>query len=374
MRSFPEIEEYFRMRLNERSREDALRTLEFSYDLIDFSSNDFLGLAKNSVDDFNALLPLKHGSGGSRLLTGNSKLTEQLESEIAAFHGSESALIFTSGYAANLGLISCIAGRNDTILYDEYVHASLRDGIRLSLAKSWSFTHNSTDSLREKIKRASGKIFIVVESLYSMGGEPSPLTSLVDIAREYNAGLIVDEAHATGIAGENGEGLVSELNLGDSILARVITFGKALGCHGAAVACSETLKEYLVNFSRPFIYTTALPDAVIQTIRLHYQKMKNVKDSRAHLYSLIKDFRQTADELGIPVLPSEYPIQSILIPGNTRVKKCSGFLRENGVEARAILSPTVPRDEERIRICIHSFNTRGEIIYLLHHVKKFLNE
>jgi 8-amino-7-oxononanoate synthase len=374
MRSISEIEEYFRKRLQERTREDSLRTLDLLSGQIDFTSNDYLGLARESADDFNQLIPLKHGSGGSRLLAGNSELAEKLEDEIARFHNSESALLYTSGYAANIGLISCLAARNDTILYDDYVHASIRDGIRLSLAKSWSFRHNDPVDLQEKIQKAKGRIFIVVESIYSMGGDPAPLKEFAKIATAFKAGLIVDEAHATGICGEKGEGLVCALGIENLVLARVITFGKALGCHGAAVVSTELMIEYLVNFSRSFIYTTALPDFVLQTIRLHYQKMKSATDKREQLQNTIREFIHLAKELEVPVVHSEHPVQAIIIPGNKAAKSCAEFLRENGMEARAILSPTVPAGEERIRICLHSYNTTGEITYLLHHLKRWLHE
>ena len=211
------------------------------------------------------------GSGGSRLLAGNYPLIEKLEKSIASFHDAEAGLIFNSGYDANIGLLSCIALKEDTILYDQLIHASLRDGIRLGYAQSFSFEHNNPASLELRLKQAAGTVYVVTESLFSMDGDLAPLQEMAALCEQYNAKLIVDEAHATGIVGEHGEGLVQHLQLQSKCFARIHTFGKALGVHGAIVLGSSFLRSYLINFSRPFIYTTALPPCTVQHIAEAYK-------------------------------------------------------------------------------------------------------
>lgn len=355
-------EEHLQNKLQQRKEENAFREMRISSnENIDFFTNDYLGLAKDSAkfktDN------LKWGSTGSRLLGGNDSSHEELEKFLAEFHQAPAALVFNSGYAANTGLFSCIAKRGDTFIYDEYVHASIRDGIKLSLANAWSFLHNDLDFLEKKLIMAKGNIFVIVESVYSMDGDFAPLKRMVALCEKYNANLIVDEAHANGIFGKNGEGKVVEENLQKQVFARIITFGKALGSHGAAVLGSEDLKNFLINFSRPFIYTTALPPVAIQHILHQYQRVENEKERREKLFSLIDFFNSKKDnlELEIESTYSKSPIQTIIITGNENVKEKSKKLLENKMDVRAILSPTVPEGKERLRICLHSFNTEKEI-------------
>ncbi|HSZ87093.1 MAG TPA: aminotransferase class I/II-fold pyridoxal phosphate-dependent enzyme, partial [Puia sp.] len=262
-------EEFLNKKLAERKDLNAYRQLQLPKNKIDFFSNDYLGISKakllSAVDG-----QLSTGSTGSRLLSGNYPLIEETEKMIATFHDAESGLIFNSGYDANVGLVSCIAQRGDTILYDHLSHASIRDGMRLSFAQSFSFVHNDTEDLEKKLKAAQGNIFVVTESVFSMDGDIAPLKIISELCEKYNANLIVDEAHATGVVGEKGEGLVQQLNLQEKCFARMHTFGKALGCHGAVILGSETLKNYLINFSRAFIYTTSLPEISVEAIKNSY--------------------------------------------------------------------------------------------------------
>ena len=260
------------MKIRERQDLNTYRELKLPDRKIDFCSNDYLGIVKNRLLKFEEGYSPLYGSTGSRLLAGNYPLIEDAEKSLATFHESEAALIFNSGYDANVGLLSSVPQRDDTILYDYLSHASIRDGIRLSFARAISFEHNNVSDLRNKIANASGNIFVVTESVFSMDGDIAPIDELSEICNRYGAHLIVDEAHATGIIGERGEGLVQQSGFHSECFARVHTFGKAVGCHGAVVLGSHSLRNYLINFSRPFIYSTALPESAIMAINKSYTK------------------------------------------------------------------------------------------------------
>lgn len=350
-------DEFLQERLRQREEQDALRRLYIAAGKIDFASNDYLGLVKNA--SLHADPAAASGATGSRLLSGNSTQAEQLESLIAAFHKVPAALLFNSGYDANLGLLSAIPAKSDTILYDKLSHASLRDGIRLSLAKSFSFAHNDMDDLRSKIKHASGNIFIVTESVFSMDGDTCPLNDLVRISEEAGAHVVIDEAHATGVIGEKGEGLVQQLGLEQKIFARIHTFGKALGCHGAVILGSEQLKTCLLNFARSLIYTTALPPHSLALIGDSYRQFPSMQQERAQLYKLA----QIVASWDIPfqTLPSETAIQAIIAPGNAYARMMAGYLQAKDFEIRPILYPTVPKDTERLRLVLHAYNSEEEL-------------
>jgi 8-amino-7-oxononanoate synthase len=357
---------FLEKKINERKANNAFRTLRLSSDKIDFHSNDYLGIAHHQLIKPNHMV-MNHGSKGSRLLSGNYILIEQAEKSIAEFHLAEAGLIFNSGYDANLGLLSCVPQRVDTILYDFLCHASIRDGIRLSNAQSYSFEHNNLADLTKKLTIATGTIFIVTESVFSMDGDMADLPALVSIAQEYNAHLIIDEAHATGIIGNNGEGLVQSLGLSDQVFARVHTFGKALGCHGAVVLGSAILKDYLINFARSFIYSTALPPVAIDAIIQSYALFPIMEKERQHIQLLINYFANST--IRFEKLPSKTPIQILIVPGNDAVKILANQLQDEGLDVRAILYPTVPKNSERLRIILHSFNTIEQLDQLIKHLQ-----
>lgn len=351
-------------KLNERRSNLSLRTLKLPSDKIDFYSNDYLGLARNAIfyAELRAYLDqnhLAHGSTGSRLISGQHPVFEKTERQIATFHQAGAALIFNSGYDANLGLFSSIASKGDTLLYDSLVHASIRDGIRLSFAGAFSFQHNDPESLEAKLRRQKERCFVVVESVYSMDGDQAPLKEMQSLCENYGAYLIVDEAHATGVIGEQGEGLVQHLGLQNRCFARVHTFGKALGVHGAAVVGSDILKQFLINYARPFIYTTALPPASVAAVAMAYQRFPEMVAERNSLRKLV-DFFQKAT-LPFERTISNTPIQILLTPGNENAKHYANHLQERGFQVNAILAPTVPKGEERLRIVLHSFNTKDEL-------------
>ena len=332
----------------------------------DFTSNDYLGLARseelrNAIHQFLSHAPGKrNGSGGSRLLSGNSLLAEEVERFVATISAAESGLLFSSGYMANLGVLSCLPQRGDTVLYDEHAHASLKDGIRLSLADRYSFHHNDMDDLERKLTRSKGMAFIVAESVYSMDGDLCPLADLVAVAQRHRAVVILDEAHATGIFGENGGGLAPALGLEEEIPVRILTFGKAMGIHGACVCCPEPVRNFLVNFSRPFIYTTALPDHSLAAIRCSFQYVTEHRELREKLQRKIDLFRQHCSV----DTSSATPIQPVIIGGNENTRAAANVLQSRGYDVRPVLSPTVKPGTERLRICLHVYNSDEDIVEL----------
>lgn len=354
--------------LEQRREAGLLRTLPPQItDAIDFCSNDYLGLAR----DLPHPEAYPAGATGSRLISGNSTLAEEVEQEIAAFHQAEAALLFPSGYAANIGLIPAVTGRKDTIIFDRLLHASLRDGISLSQAKALGFAHNNLIDLRKKLTKAEGPKWVVVESVYSMDGDQAPLTEIVAICEEHQAHLIVDEAHGTGVLGKQGEGLVVALGLEDRVWARVHTFGKAIGSHGAAVVGSQLLRDFLINFARSFIYTTGLPPASLVNIREAYQRLQHsniVTQLRARIAYFLANCPSTVKER---LIPSETPVQAVLCPGNESVQQLANHLQAEKFAVLPIRYPTVPEGEERIRICLHTFNTNEEVDQLLACLDKY---
>lgn len=364
-------------KIETRKAVNAFRSLGKHTELVDFSSNDYLGLSANKSIFQEASKLLRendleiNGATGSRLLSGNYSLYKIAEDAIAEFHGVESALIYNSGYDANVGFFSCIPQRGDIILYDELCHASIRDGIQMSHAKAYKFKHNDLLELEKELSvRAQSKtknleIYVVTESVFSMDGDQPNLKELTSICKKYKAHLVVDEAHAVGVLGEKGEGLVQTLKLENFVFARIVTFGKALGCHGAAILGGNELKNYLVNFSRSFIYTTALPPHSVATIVATYNFLKSDKFlnelKSLHSNKAILQLQVENNNLQEFFAISKSAIHYCIVPGNEAVKKVSTKLKKEGFDIKPILSPTVPEGKERLRICLHSFNTSKEI-------------
>ena len=377
MKHFPKS---LQQKLQQREQNNALRKLPVSNALIDFASNDYLGFA-NSEEIFNKthqyLLENNikiNGATGSRLISGNHNLYQITEDFIANFHQSETALIFNSGYDANVGFFSSVPQRNDVILYDELCHASIRDGILMSNAKSYKFQHNDFENLEKlittQLETRNPKpetFYVVTESVFSMDGDSPNLEELVTLCEKYNCFLVIDEAHALGVFGNHGEGLLQSQGLQDKVFARIMTFGKGLGCHGAAILGSQELKNYLINFARSFIYTTGLSPHSVATILMAYQKLKTEKEAIENLRNNIQFFNQEKMQMGLKPLfvYSKSAIQCAIIPGNEKVKSIANQLQNNGFDVKPILSPTVPEGQERLRFCLHSFNSQKEISEVL---------
>jgi 8-amino-7-oxononanoate synthase len=317
----------------------------------------------------------QNGATGSRLLSGNHSVYQATEDYIAQFHKAASALIFNSGYDANVGFFSAVPQKSDLIVYDELCHASIRDGIQLSHAKSYKFIHNNLEDLERLLIRHSDTIiYIVTESVFSMDGDAPNMEEIVQLAEKHQAYVVVDEAHALGVLGEKGEGLVQSLQLQETIFARIMTFGKGLGCHGAAILGGEDLKSYLVNFARSFIYTTGLSPHSVATILTGYQQLEMAREVQQQLKNNIAHFNQEKNRLSLKPLfvHSKSAIQSAILPGNERVKSIAQQLQSNGFDVKPILSPTVPEGQERLRFCLHSFNSEKEITEVLQLLSTFV--
>lgn len=352
--------------LAKRTENASLRRLLPENTLADFASNDYLGLARSELLRSRFLeklhrYPHINGAGGSRLLRGNSSLHEHTEAQLAAFHGSEAALLFSSGFEANVGLMSCMAQRGDHILYDEYCHASIRDGLRLSFAHTHAFRHNDMEQLKEQLQKLKGgQVYIVAESLYSMDGDFAPLHDLVALAQQYGAWLVIDEAHTNGIYGEAGAGWVQAQGLADAVWARVHTFGKAVGSSGATIVGTALLRQYLINYCRNFIYTTAVPLHQVLHIQTAYELLPEFNKARKQLQAHIHLFQRE-----MPAIAVHSPIISQIIGGNEATRAAAHALQEQGFDVRPILYPTVPQGSERLRISLHSFNSEEEIKNLI---------
>lgn len=379
-----EVMKKFEGKLQEREVAGNLRSLQNKNLPFDFVSNDYLGLARSEelyqriqsrysrVNVVN-----KNGSGGSRLLSGNSSLAQKVESDLAGLFHAEAALLFNSGYTANLAIVSSIAGQGDTILYDQLSHVCLKEGAWMSRAEARPFRHNDTHDLEIKLKQAQnqGDIYVVMETVYSMDGDIAPIAEIHDVCRYYGAHLIVDEAHSTGVMGANGNGYLNEIGLADKVFARVYTFGKAMGVHGACVCGSATLINYLINFARPFVYTTAMPIHSVVSIEQAFEYLYDYPQLVDQLNGNIKLFRQMMQGLDSDTV--SYPgsvtaIQPMIVPGNDRIKLIAAQLQEEGFDIRPILAPTVKQGAERLRISLHAHNTADEIIRLVEKLKSLI--
>jgi 8-amino-7-oxononanoate synthase len=367
---------YIEKKLAERQAAGNYRTLKPESSLIDFCSNDYLGfshstLLKNRIDEeLDKNKTALNGSTGSRLISGNLKYTEDLEKQLSVLFNSDAGLLFNSGYDANVGLFSSLPQRGDTIITDELIHASIIDGARLSYANRYIFKHNDLESLESKLKQAKGICYVVIESVYSMDGDTPPITSVLNLTEKYGAHLIVDEAHAVGL---HHTGIITQLKLENRIFARIVTFGKALGCHGAIILGSNLLREYLINFARSFIYTTSAPFHQLVSIKMAcelLQQSENTVDALKDNISLFKKGINTSQTY--PLINSESAIQCILLNNNEAAGKAAAWLQNNGLDVRAIRSPTVAAGSERIRICLHSFNTTSQVNLLTQSINNFI--
>ncbi|KAI8168370.1 8-amino-7-oxononanoate synthase [Colletotrichum sp. SAR 10_70] len=404
----------------------------------DFSSNAYLSLSThpevqrryltriqahlNPIDgaeDGNT--PALLGSGGSRLLDGNVSLAESLERDIAAFHGGQAGLLFNSGFDVNVGLFSCVPQHGDIIVYDELIHASVHDGMKMSRAgRKIAFAHNTVHPIEnangdrlwdetargqspsrslsevlseltrgeegQAVREGTKNVFIAVEGIYSMDGDVAPLKEIVECVERQlphgNGLIIVDEAHSTGILGDRGRGLVCDLGLEDRVWGRVHTFGKAMSCAGAIVLCSQITRSYLINYARSLIYTTAMPFTALASIQTAYNFIMDGRSEPLlrHLWSLIDRTHQLLQELcsqyqpeaGLLYLSSEKPKSPIIPLFTSNPRGLALHCQQRGFMVRPIVAPTVPAGSERVRICIHGGNTIQQVEGLVSAIERWL--
>lgn len=341
---------------------------------INLCSNNYLGLANHPVLKEAAKKAIEEcgvGASASRLISGTTKLHLLLEKKIAEFKRAESALVFNSGYTANIGIISAFAGRGDVIFSDRFNHASIVDGCLLSGAEFKRYPHRNASVLQEMLvsqiskSRARQKRLIVTDTVFSMDGDIAPLPELVKLAEKYDCTLMVDEAHAAGVFGENGGGVVEHLGLEDvfrrSNFIQMGTLSKALGCFGAYVAGSKGLIDYLVNKSRAFIYTTALPASIIAPAIKALDIVQSQPQLRIKLWDNVKFFKDALEKSGVDTLQSQTQIMPILIADNEKAVTYSNQLLEKGVYIHAVRPPTVPNGQARLRITITASHTKEDL-------------
>jgi len=335
-----------------------------------FCSNDYLGLAghpdiakalQQGADQYGT------GSGASHLISGHSQAHEQLEQELAEFTGRPRALLFSTGYMANMGAISALLGRRDLVLQDRLNHASLLDGGLLSRADLQRYKHANTEDLATRLSASNAeRKLVVTDGVFSMDGDVAPLPEISALAAEHNAWLMVDDAHGVGVLGATGAGIVEQQNLSiEQVPILMGTLGKSFGTFGAFVAGSEALIETLIQFARSYIYTTALPPSIACATSASLKIVQEEQWRRDYLNLLVKRFRAGGQQIGLQLMASDTPIQPVLINDDLRVSEISQQLREKGVMVGAIRPPTVPKGSGRLRICLSAAHSEQQVDQLL---------
>ena len=337
--------------------------------LLSFCSNDYLGLASDAgnIEALKEALP-ETGLGGaaSHLVCGHHEAHHQLEERLAAFTRRSSALFFSTGYMANLGVISALVGRGDTVFSDKLNHASIVDGCILSRARMRRYAHGDVAALEEMLAKTDGHKVVVTDGVFSMDGDVAPLKELARVCRVHDALLVVDDAHGLGVLGPQGRGSVLEAGLSEEDVPVLIgTLGKAVGTSGAFVAGPQWLTEYLVQKARTYIYTTAMPPAVAAATCASLDRIKADDARREHLNQLIARFRAEAENLGYELMPSRTPIQPIMIGDNRAALSLSQALEEQGMLVTAIRPPTVPVGQARLRVTLSAAHTTDNVDHLL---------
>jgi 8-amino-7-oxononanoate synthase len=345
---------------------------------LNFCSNDYLGLANHpavvaafqqAANDYGV------GSGASHLVCGHSALHQQLEEELAAFVGRDRALLFSTGYMANLGVVNALLGKKDHIYQDKLNHASLLDAGLLSGAHFQRFLHNDLSSLAAKLeKSSSGRKLIVVDSVFSMDGDMAPLRELAALAEQHQAWLMADDAHGIGVLGEHGAGCAEHFQLNQQQLPILMgTLGKGFGSFGAFVAGSEELIETLIQFARPYIYTTALPPAVAAASLASLKVIREDQPRRQHLHALIARFKAGAATHQLPLMPSDTAIQPLAVGDSQQALQLSGQLAQRGFLISAIRPPTVPANSSRLRITLSAAHSEQQLDALLQALAELLS-
>ncbi|PBP17837.1 PLP-dependent transferase [Diplocarpon rosae] len=403
----PSIHTSMSIHLSKRRANSALRTLTTSPPgSLDFSSNDFLSLSRSAIfksaylEELTTSPDFHVGSGGSRLLDGNSSYAETLEAEIASFHHAPAALLFNSGFDANSGFFASTPQPGDVVLHDEFVHASAREGMKLSRAGMCAaFAHNDLRDLRGKItevsadarvERGERNVFVAVESLYSMDGDLAPLKSILDLVEELlprgNGLVVVDEAHSNGIYGAQGQGIVCSIGVESRVFARLHTFGKGLACNGAAILCSPLTRDYLVNYARPLIYSTSMSFPSLAAVKVAYSLMRrglteplivHLNGLIGHMYHRLSSLRSQTrhpvsgiELLQLPEARPQSPIFALLTP---EPRSLARSCQDAGFVVRAIVPPTVPEGTQRVRVCLHAGNSHEDINRLVERIGTWLH-
>ncbi len=339
-------------------------------EFLNFSCNDYLNLSRDPrVARRAGETMARHGAGAgaSRLVTGTLNCHDELEHGLASFLAYPAALVFGSGCLANLGLLSTLVGRNDVVFADRLVHATILDGIVLSRAKLIRFSHNDSDQLDSLMTRAAAsrrpdvRFLIVTESVFSMDGDRAPLQDLCNVAERHQAMFVVDEAHALGVFGPDGAGVVSEQGLTRRVNACTATLSKAFGSYGGFVACSSEVRAFLINRSRPFIYSTGLPPASVGAALAALDVIRAGPHLGPTLLARAARFRGQLRELGLNVMDSESQIIPLLIGDNAKALSLSARLKARGILATAIREPTVPRGTARIRLSVTLAHTEDDL-------------
>ncbi|MBG3079343.1 8-amino-7-oxononanoate synthase [Proteus mirabilis] len=343
---------------------------------LNFSGNDYLGISQHAdvikawqqgADEYGV------GSGGSGHITGFTQAHAQLEQHLADWLGYDNALLFSSGYSANQGVISALLEKDDAIIADKLCHASLMEAAVLSPATLWRFLHNSFDSLSQRLNKTSAsKTLVVTEGVFSMDGDQAPLTEIATISRQHDAWLMVDDAHGIGVLGKEGRGSCDKSGIKPELL--VVTFGKAFGISGAAVLCNKPTAEFFEQYARHLIYSTSMPPA--QAVALHsaLNIIKQADGERAYLQQLIDTFRQGVISLPIKLLPSQTAIQPLIIGDEQLCQTLSGYLQSKGLWVKSIFPPTVPPHSARLRITLTTRHHLSDIKLLIETLHAFFSQ
>lgn len=359
-----------RRRLRDMTGAQGRKIILDGKEVLNFCSNNYLGLADDprlreaAVD---CIQKEGIGSGASRLICGNMAAHRELETTIARFKGAESCLTFSTGYMANVGIISSIFGRNDMIFCDRLNHASIIDGIILSQARFKRYPHNDMEALEGILRSATGfrRRGIITDSIFSMDGDIAPLDKITELAREYDCLVMIDEAHALGVMGKNGKGLAEHFGVEDRIDIQMGTLSKAAGSFGAYCCGSKELIEFLVNKARSFIYTTALPPAVAASARKAIEIIRDDPALRQKLWANTEYFKKAIVTMGFSTLFSQTPIIPIVVGESAVAVEFSRRLLEQGIFVSAIRPPTVPQNTARLRLTVMATHTRGDLDYVL---------
>jgi 8-amino-7-oxononanoate synthase len=363
--------EWIHQQLEQRAREHQLRALRSYHHLIDFCSNDYLGLRKNNLLEANIqkLLgewnQISYGTGGSRLISGQHDYHQHVEEFIASHHGVDSALLFDNGYMANHGLLTALGHRGMQWILDSHCHASLMVSAHQSQANGvFKFRHNDLNDLEHKLQRSAHRNVVVIEHVYSMDGDLAPVDEILSLCERYDAQLIIDEAHAFGWLGPHQTGGVY-IDPNSTILARIMTYGKGGGCHGAAILSSQTVRQFLINFCRPFIYSTATTPHLAAAIQSAYDHILAHPEGGHTLMNHITYWQATMGSAAECLTP----IQIVRTP---KAREVALAMEDAGLGVKAILPPTVAIGDECVRICLHSFQTQEEMDLCMDTLKRTL--